>query len=143
MEAVCKKQETRNIPRLPVNHLTVIGAYNKKPQQVKLQIKLPISIEKILTNIHFLIIPGLNLDIVIGCDVLKKSLAEINFKNEFVKLIVNSTENNNINKVIGADFKQNCNSLKLNIINEVTHKENTSLDRSKLNISARYWTRSD
>lgn len=131
-----KQNNTKEIPRLPVTHLTIIGACGKKPQQIKTQIKLPIKIENVKINIHFFIVPKLNLDIVIGCDVLKSKLAEVDFNTGSIKLKINteqdydsidednSDEGYEIQKTIITKFKETYGSLKLNIIkNQTIEKE--------------------
>lgn len=109
---IVKQNSVKNIPKLPVTNMSIIGAYNKKPQKINMQVKLPVIIKNTKIETQFLIIPGLNVDIIFGCDMLNKYLIEINFEDKNIKM----KRNDLYPEHIVVEFINKNNSLKINTI---------------------------
>nr|CAI5859444.1 unnamed protein product [Callosobruchus analis] len=77
-----KMKEHMRIPTLPVSGLAISPAFGAKRQRIRLQALLPIkslSDQDVDIDVKCLVIPGLNCDVLFGCDWLSYFKAGIDF----------------------------------------------------------------
>nr|CAH7717818.1 unnamed protein product [Callosobruchus chinensis] len=79
----CDKQ----IPTIPTTNVSIGGAVEGKRQRVKVQVLLPIVVEKVKfpCDVQCLVIPNLNCDFLLGCDWLHGVQGEIHFGNSVIR----------------------------------------------------------
>nr|CAH7758418.1 unnamed protein product [Callosobruchus chinensis] len=79
----CDKQ----IPTIPTTNVSIGGAVGGKRQRVKVQVLLPIVVEKVKfpCDVQCLVIPNLNCDFLLGCDWLHGVQGEIHFGNSVIR----------------------------------------------------------
>jgi predicted aspartyl protease len=85
-------KQLHNCPRLPVKNCNVQGATGAKMQKITEQIYLPININGTQTQIVALIVPKLIHECIIGVDTLMDCKTEINFKENIIKMEINTTK---------------------------------------------------
>ena len=69
----------KNIPSLPVAGVTVVGVTGVISKRVTKQVQLNIFLNGIEFENTFLVVKGLNLDIILGNDFLERNKAVIDF----------------------------------------------------------------
>lgn len=80
-----KKQNVK-IPTLPVAGVIIVGVTGVRSKRVTKQVHLNLEIENKEYDNTFLVVKGLNLDIILGNDFLKKYGAIIDFRNRVLEL---------------------------------------------------------
>ena len=75
----------KNIPLLPVAGVTVVGVTGVRSKRVTKQVQLNVYINGIEFENTFLVVKGLNLDIILGNDFLERNKAVIDFNQRIVE----------------------------------------------------------
>ena len=89
----------KNIPSLPVAGVTVVGVTGVRSKWVTKQVQLNVYINGIEFENTFLVVKGLNLDIILGNDFLERNKAVIDFNQRIVEF-------NKGHEPIRVDFKR-------------------------------------
>lgn len=95
-------EEGSKILELPVTNLTIIGVTGVRSKKITKQVYIDVTMGKEIIPIHFLIVKGLNIEVILGCDFFRLSKAKIDFGSEVIKFNVE-------NRMIITKFrKQRC-----------------------------------
>nr|CAI5822142.1 unnamed protein product [Callosobruchus analis] len=81
------------IPVLPVSGVAISTAVGKKRQRIKQQVCLSVVLlgnEDIEFNLNCLIVPGLNCQLLLGCDWLLENKVKVDFSNNAIKIMRNN-----------------------------------------------------
>ncbi|XP_023028732.2 retrovirus-related Pol polyprotein from transposon 17.6 [Leptinotarsa decemlineata] len=81
------------LPKLPTNVLTVSGALGKQKDHVREQLYVSFAVgNRIKFDYPCLVIPSLSRKIIFGCDWLNKFNANLDIRNQWLKLWINNEE---------------------------------------------------
>nr|CAI5855734.1 unnamed protein product [Callosobruchus analis] len=96
-EEFCRAVESKiAVPTLPVSNVNLAVAIGGRKQRVKKQIVVPVEMigtnGNIILDIQCLVVPGLNCDIILGCDWLTVQEAKIDFGDNTIKFSIRNTK---------------------------------------------------
>nr|CAI5858890.1 unnamed protein product [Callosobruchus analis] len=96
-EEFCRAVESKiAVPTLPVSNVNLAVAIGGRKQRVKKQIVVPVEMigtnGNIILDIQCLVVPGLNCDIILGCDWLTVQEAKIDFSDNTIKFSIGNTK---------------------------------------------------
>ena len=79
------QEVNKHIPSLPVAGVTVVGVTGVRSKRVTKQVQLNIYISETEFENTFLVVKGLNLDVILGNDFLERNGAVIDFNKRMVE----------------------------------------------------------
>jgi len=84
------KNNIKVLSEIPVQAVSVMGAFGGKAQRIRKQIFLEIWLNNIILKINCLVIPKLINDLIIGVDTLMRIKGKLNFENCTLEILHNN-----------------------------------------------------
>jgi transposase InsO family protein len=100
------------IPELPVSNTTIVGVTGNKSKRIEKQVQFDITVNELTMTIECLVVKGIHIDLLLGCDFLTKHNAIIDFKEKRLNLIYS-------NKYYSIGLRQNSNDSMVGSINVI------------------------
>lgn len=73
------------VPRLPVTGASIVMAVGSKPVKVRHQVLMPFNVNGYVLESILLVVPGLNTEIILGCDWLSGKKVRLDFRDDYME----------------------------------------------------------
>jgi len=129
-----KESVNYRIPELPVSNTTIVGVTGNRSKRIEKQVQFDITLNELTISIDCLVVKGIHVDLLLGCDFLTRHDAIIDFKGKRLNLT-------HLNKYYSIGLRENSshggtvgsiNIVQVNYINNLIYDQTDELS-SQLN----------